>query len=758
MEENSAVFLFGDVRVETAAFRVWKAGAVVPLEPKAFEVLLFLIRNPGRVVQKRELLDAVWRDTFVGENALTREIAQLRKALGEDARHSRYIETVPTRGYRFIAEVRESAAAANGRGATAPAGAGEDGAHDADAASDAPTEEQRPPATSSPASANAPPTEEPRPRRRPTVSLTALVSLALLLCVAVGVAWWSWRGGRGGEANVGVRRLTQVTTSTGLDIFPAISPDGAYMAYSSNRGGDFEIYVMQLAPGGREIQITSDGGRNFQPAWSPDGQFIVYHSQKRGGLWLMPAMGGVTRRLTEFGSKPAWSPDGQQIAFQSAALQDVVGVQGGALPPSTLWAVPARGGPPRQVTKAGEPAGGHGSPVWWPGGKRVLFFAFDLLLNEIWSVSVETGEVKKVGPNGQPFSDVIFSPDGGYVYCSGAFRGGAFGLWRIPVNLETGEQAGEVEKVEGTGATPIRYLSISADGRRIAYSTLSLVSDIWQLPLSPTTGEPTGAPAPLFEDTSRRKTNPAVSPDGRWIAFGVWRLGTPPAVWLVDAEGKNAVPLTTDEAGSGVPNWLPGGDRIAYNTWRQGRPVLYTKDFATGDERLLTELPPQATIPRLSADGRMVAYNLYAAGVINVWVQGVPGGEPRQMTFDREMGGFPAWSPDGRWIVVELRRGDDMHVAVIPAGGGEPVQLTREPGLSWPHSFSPDGERIAFAGMRDGVWNLFWVSRTTGEQRLLTRFGKTNAYVRYPAWSPAGDRIVFEHAEATGNVWLVELK
>jgi len=99
-----------------------------------------------------------------------------------------------------------------------------------------------------------------------------------------------------------------------------------------------------------------------------------------------------------------------------------------------------------------------------------------------------------------------------------------------------------------------------------------------------------------------------------------------------------------------------------------------------------------------------------------------------------------------------------MHWAAMPAEGGEPVQLTREPGLSWPHSFSPDGDRVAFAGMRDGRWNLYWVSRTTGEQRRLTRFDETNTYVRYPAWSPAGDRIVFERAQATGNVWLMELK
>src|ERR1044071_3927170 len=323
MDEKAPALIFDDVRVEPAAFRVWKAGAAVSLEPKAFEVLLFLIRNRGRVVQKRELLDTVWRDPFVGETALTREIAQLRKALGDDARHARYIETVPTRGYRFTAEVSETEASANGVPAAATNGAKAEalkpttpeavGETHAATAAHASTQE------------NIPIVEAQRERRRRRLLTPALVTF-ILLCAAV-VGWLVWRGARGGEVTVGVRRLTQVTTSTGLDIFPALSPDGGYVAYSSDRGGEFEIYVRQLAPGGREIQVTSDGGRNFQPAWSPDGQFIAYYSQRRGGLWVLPAMGGVARRLTEFGSKPAWSPDGRQIAFQSAGLHDLVGTQ-----------------------------------------------------------------------------------------------------------------------------------------------------------------------------------------------------------------------------------------------------------------------------------------------------------------------------------------------------------------------------------------------------------------------------------------------
>src|SRR5215470_13432844 len=105
MEPNPLIYQFDDVRVDLNSFKVFKAGSVVHLEPKAFEVLLFLIENRGRLIGKQDLLDAVWKEAFVTENAMTRVIAQLRKALGDDSREAKYIETAPTRGYRFIPDV-----------------------------------------------------------------------------------------------------------------------------------------------------------------------------------------------------------------------------------------------------------------------------------------------------------------------------------------------------------------------------------------------------------------------------------------------------------------------------------------------------------------------------------------------------------------------------------------------------------------------------------------------------------------------------
>lgn len=113
---NSSVFLFDDIRVEPSAFRAFKAEQVISLEPKTLKLLLFLIENRGRLIEKEELLDAVWSGTYVTENALTREIGKLRKSLGDDPKAPKYIETVHTRGYRFIAELAD----ANGAGSHPP--------------------------------------------------------------------------------------------------------------------------------------------------------------------------------------------------------------------------------------------------------------------------------------------------------------------------------------------------------------------------------------------------------------------------------------------------------------------------------------------------------------------------------------------------------------------------------------------------------------------------------------------------------------
>ncbi len=108
MEQGPTIYQFDDVRVDLKNFKVSKADCAVHLEPKAVRALIFLIEHRERLIEKRELLDAVWQDVYVTENAMTKVIAKLRKTLGDGIKEAKYIETVPTRGYRFIAQVEVS--------------------------------------------------------------------------------------------------------------------------------------------------------------------------------------------------------------------------------------------------------------------------------------------------------------------------------------------------------------------------------------------------------------------------------------------------------------------------------------------------------------------------------------------------------------------------------------------------------------------------------------------------------------------------
>lgn len=104
-------FRLGDFSVEPEADRLHLGGETFHLEPKVMEVLLVLVKHAGHVVNKEALLDAVWGSRFVAESTLSRAIAELRRALRDDAREPRYIETVPRRGYRLLPEVERSLAA-----------------------------------------------------------------------------------------------------------------------------------------------------------------------------------------------------------------------------------------------------------------------------------------------------------------------------------------------------------------------------------------------------------------------------------------------------------------------------------------------------------------------------------------------------------------------------------------------------------------------------------------------------------------------
>ena len=410
------------------------------------------------------------------------------------------------------------------------------------------------------------------------------------------------------------------------------------------------------------------------------------------------------------------------------------------------------------MTRPGQPEGGHGCPTWSPDGKRIVFVSFDLGASSLWAVAPDSSGLQRWREEHALLFDPVFAPDGRHLYFSTA--SGNFRLWQVALN-SGGQPVEPAIELANTGNALLRHLTSAPDGKRLAYSLLTANSDIGSVMISPSTQQAVSAPTLLTQDTNFRKTAQAFSPDGATIAYSVWRLGADGEVWLMDANGANARQLTAEPAT--VLGWLPGGNEVALNRRApESSPLsqihLWKADVRSSQQTPLSNHKFPAKYGRLSPDGKQIAFNRRADGTINVWKATLDTGALKQLTFDPEMMGFPTWSPDGSLLAVEIKRGDDRHLAVLPSDGGAAQQLTFARGQSWPGGWSPDGDKIAFAGQRDGVWNVWWVSRSTKQQQRVTGYTAPNSYVRYPAWSPRGNQIVYEYAETRGNVWLLDLK
>jgi Tol biopolymer transport system component/DNA-binding winged helix-turn-helix (wHTH) protein len=722
------IYRFDDVEIDLGNFQVLKAGRVLPIEPKALNLLVFLVENRGRLIEKRELIDGVWGDAYVTENVLTRAVGQLRKALEDDAKDARYIETVPTRGYRFIATLQ---AGPNGEGLT--------------------------PVSAQSGSASSVPQEAMKPHlRRYGMAVLLIVFVAGAMAVLFLVSRF-----RPNPPPFQIASSTQLTTSGGLTFFPTFSPDASEIAYCTDRGKGFEIFRRQLAPGGKEFQLTSDGEQNIEPAWSPDGSLIAYYSNHRGGIWLLPALGGQPRRLTEFGSHPAWSRDGQWIAFQSSPLNDFGADAMGAFPPSTIWAIHPDGSGARQITLAGKPRGGHGAPSWSPDSRHITFVSASPAA--VWSIALDGSGLARLSEIGF-FYDPVYSPDGTSVLYGADTPSGnmepTLGLFRVRVSPDTSIPLGQPERVMDSNGFSIKNLAFSADGKKLVYAALGMTSSLHSIPLSKL-AEAAGEPVELTSSVGCRNASPSFSPDGNHIALVscLGRPGLASQIWMMNPDGSNLHQLTNGLEEKSTPTWYPDSRRILFSSLAKDGAKYVSVDAGTLEQKIIRENPRGSTRIDLSPDGARLAMSIQTNGVVNVWAMDLASGNLKQLTFEKENAGFPKWSPDGKFIAVELDRGADNSIGILPSGGGPIIALTPYVGRRWLNGWSSDGDKIFYAKQtEDLIWNIWSVSRSSGIEKQLSRYTKTNEYVRYPAASPRGDQVVYEYTETTGNIWMLQFK
>jgi len=674
---------FGPFRLAPDEHRLYRNGAVILLPPKEFDLLLLLVQNPGQVMNRENLIKALWPNTVVEEANLNVHISALRKALAESPGEQRYIETLPRLGYRFIAPVTEvneaETATALQISFTSPAQPeNSDNNSNQNGAIMASFQQ---------AGQQAAPDWYSR-HRLAAVTLPLWLLAVALLGILAFLFFRSFRLTPTDSAALPPMNVVPLTTYPGRELQPAFSPDGNQVAFvwDGEKGGDNDIYV-RLVDGGNWVQLTNHPGNDVNPIWSPDGRTIAFYrgAAEGDGIFLVPALGGAERKLTDtwanrfgFGSHAwlHWSPDGKWLVVSDKASSEE---------PFSLFLLSPETGEKRRLTSPPASVIGDCSPAFAPDGKLLAFVrVISAVVGEVYIVSVVGGEPKRLTFDGAGASNLAWTPSGREIVFSSR-HGGKSRLFRIPVD------GGSPQWLVASGSEA-SYPAFSHEGNRLAWRQNADNTDIFRLALKGAS-ETVESLANLIASTAL-EASPRYSPDGKRIVFGSNRSGSD-EIWVCGSEGANPIRLTSFRGPlAGSPSWSPDGRQIVFDCRPEGNADIFVINGDGGQPRRLTTDPAEDIVPSWSRDGRWIYFTSSRSGKLQIWKTPSNGGEAVQLT---KQGGFePVESPDGRWIYFTQDRGSSS-IRRVPVTGGEENPVFDFHQNSYSRMWTVDNEGIYFA-------------------------------------------------------------
>lgn len=479
------------------------------------------------------------------------------------------------------------------------------------------------------------------------------------------------------------------------DSRPAVSPDGARVAFQSTREGSSDLYWMP-ADGGWPRRVTRDGGNNRNVAWSPSGERLAFESD-RSGTW--------------------------QLYVQS--LDDSV------------------------ATQVTDIADGASEPVFFPDGKALAFIALADSVRQVHKLDLPTGTVSRLTRSPGNKSEPALSASGDRL----AFLSDATGGLEIVVSAIDGSQErritsfAEKEKrrfVNGLGWTPDGRLIFAANRRvrgRYFFST-----DIYTL----------GADGTELRGVLRgihTHNNPSMARDGSVIAFDSFRFGGAD-VFVVRPDGSALRNLTATTEQNFFARPTPDGERVVFQSEREGQRDLYIMDRDGSDVHNLTRHPEDDRAPSISRDGNTVAFASFRhSSWGDLYTMDLDGGNVSRVTpdgFFEELNQFPvrtSITPNGDAILFEavpiLVEGDaHWDIWRIERDGSEAKRLTHSPGTvrAAGPEVSPDGKTFLYFSNQTGDYEIYRMPIEGGTPVRLT---DSPGVDEVPTWSPAGDAIYF---------------
>jgi Tol biopolymer transport system component/DNA-binding winged helix-turn-helix (wHTH) protein len=645
-EPRESAVRFGEFAADLQAGEFYRNGTKVRLQGQPFQVLALLLERRGRMVSREELRSRLWpADTFVDfEHGLNAAVNRLREALGDSAEEPRYIETIPRRGYKFIAAVDGGL-----RQSVLPA------AH-ADV------------------------------KTRLLIGTAILASL-----VAMVVSWW-----------VASRRAPRVTASTQLTFsgrvsggsrvfpaFPALATDGTRIYFSSPKGGMGA--VLRLAylstAGGDEVFMTAPFGSAELRDISPDGSELLVYGATAGEaelhLWLVPTTGAGPRRLGNIdGQDGAWSADGHRFVY--AKGQDLYVAEGDGSNSRKIITTPGKGFWIR----------------WSPDATRIRFTLVDPKTNAqtLWECKPDGTDLHRMPLSWDKQPQECcgeWTPDGRY-FLFRTFLEDRADIWLIhearflrrvykPTRLTTGP-------LDSVAAIPSR------NGKQLFVIGVQPRFELRRYDFK------TRQFAPYLAGTSA--LGYSSSADGRWIAY-IEQRGEDTILWRSKSNGSERLQLTSPPMLVGWSQWSRDGNQLAFMAKMPDRRWnIYVVPASGGSPRALLSAEHDFVDPEWSTDGHSLMFGqppdymadasaaraIYTLNFDTNQITTLPGSEGLYS---------PRWSPSGRYVVAMPL--SERKLMLFDFATQSWTDLTTTPLHIGTPRWSPDSEYVYFDAHPENV-------------------------------------------------------